>query len=81
MQVLISEEELATLKRVAKARGLTLAAWVREVLRRASEEEPLREREKKMDAVRIAYNCGFPTSDIKQMVAEIEQGYPQELPE
>lgn len=75
LQVLLEEEELRAIGRSARARGLTVADWVRNALRAAQREEPRSSPERKLALVRAAARHRFPTADIDQMVAEIESGY------
>ena len=64
LQVLLDERELRQIQRVARARRLTVAEWVRQALRAASRQEPLGDSGKKMDVVRGALAMRFrpPTS-------------------
>jgi hypothetical protein len=73
--VLLDEAEWRELRRVARARRMTVAAWVRETLRSARRREPLGDTGSKIAAVRAAARHAFPTADIDQILGEIEQGY------
>ena len=75
MQVLIDETEYRLIRRIARRRGMTLAEWVRQVLRAACREEPLGDPDKKLAVVREAASHGYPTADIGQMLEEIASGY------
>ncbi len=75
LQVLLEEEELRAIGRLARARSLTVADWVRGALRMAQREEPRSSPERRLALVRSAARHRFPTADIDQMVAEIESGY------
>ena len=75
LQVLLDEVEWRELRRVARARRMTVAAWVREALRSARRLEPLGDSAGKIAAVRRAACHAFPTGDIDEMLAEIERGY------
>jgi len=75
LQVLLDETEWRELRRVARARRMTVAAWVRETLRAARRREPLGDASRKIAAVRAATRHAFPTADIDTMLGEIEQGY------
>jgi Ribbon-helix-helix protein, copG family len=75
LQVLLDEDELRVIQRIARARRMTVAEWVRQALRLAGESEPLREASKKLEAVRAAARHSFPTGDIERMLSEIERGY------
>jgi len=75
LQVLLNEAELREIQRAARARKLTVAEWVRRTLRTASSNEPSGDIRKKLQVVRAAVKHSYPTSDIDQMIAEIERGY------
>ena len=75
LQVLLEEDELRAIRRVARARQLTVAEWVRGALRSAREDEPAAPPERKLAIVRAASRHAFPTAEIDQMLAEIERGY------
>jgi hypothetical protein len=75
MQVLVDDAELKKMQGAAKRNGLTLAEWVRQVLRRGLREEPSTSTERKLAAIRSASRHSFPTADVDEMLAEIERGY------
>lgn len=75
LQVLLDDAEFRDLRRVAKARRMTVAAWVRQTLRTARQSEPLGEAAEKISAVRAAVKHRFPTGSIDDMLDEIERGY------
>ena len=76
LQVILRDPEYREIQRAARARHMTLAAWVRLALERARRTEPGGEVEKKLEAVRAAARHEFPiATDIKTVLAEIEQGY------
>jgi hypothetical protein len=75
LQVLLDEDELREIQRIARTRRMTVAEWVRQALRSAGESEPLRDASKKLEVVRAAVRHDFPTGDIEQMLGEIERGY------
>jgi len=75
LQVLLDEAELRELRRVARARHLTVAEWVRQALRAARRREPVGEAGPKLAAIRRAASHSFPTADIDEMLADIERGY------
>jgi hypothetical protein len=54
---------------------MTVAEWVRQVLRAARRRAPRTNSRKKIEAIRAAARHSFPTADIDQMLAEIESGY------
>ena len=75
LQVLLPENELLDIQRLAKRERLTVGEWVRRALRQARTNRPAIEPETKLKAVRRAAAYSFPTSDIGPMLGEIEQGY------
>jgi predicted ATPase len=75
LQVLLDEDELRQIQRIARARRMTVAEWVRQALRSAEQTEPSRDAARKLDAVRAAYRHSFPTGDIENMLSEVERGY------
>jgi hypothetical protein len=80
LQVLLEDREFRDLQRIAQAKRMTVAEWVRQALRAASRREPLGDAGKKLGVVRIAARHAFPTGDIGQVLAEIERGYVGEVP-
>jgi len=81
LQVILKDPEYREIQRAARARHMTIAAWVRRALEWARRQEPAGDAAKKIAAIRAAAKFEGPTADIEQMLAEIEQGYPTELPE
>jgi hypothetical protein len=75
LQVVLDDAEFRDLRRVAKARKMTVAAWVRQTLRAARQGEPAGDATRKVALVRAAARQEFPTADIEHMLAEIERGY------
>ena len=60
---------------IAKRNRTTVAEWVRQALRAARRQEPRGDAERKLKVIREAARYKFPSGDIQQMLAEIEQGY------
>jgi len=76
LQVLIDEPEFRRIRRLARERSLTVAEWVRHALRDAAAQQPEKNIDKKLAAVRAAAALELaPSPDIDRMNAEIEQGY------
>lgn len=75
LQVLLDEAEWREIQRIARARRMTVAEWVRQSLRAASRREPGSDTGKKLASVRAAARHAFPTGDVQGMLAEIERGY------
>jgi hypothetical protein len=76
LQVILQEPEYREIQRVARARQMSIAEWVRQALAHARRREPLGDVDKKLKAVRdaAAQNAGSAV-DIETMLSEIEQGY------
>lgn len=75
LQVLLDDDELAAIQRLAKRRRQTTAAWVRETLRAARNAEDYPDPEPKLRAIREALGYDYPSGDIETINAEIERGY------
>ena len=81
LQVLLDEDELAEIQRLAKRRHQTTAAWVRDALRVARDTASRPDVARKLRVIREASEYSFPAPDIEQMLDEIERGYLAPLPE
>lgn len=75
LQVILDDEELGEIQRVARKHRMTTAEWVRQALRKARQSEPRGDAKKKLATVRAAVGHTFPTADVDQMLQEIERGY------
>jgi hypothetical protein len=75
LQVLLRDPEYREIQRIARSRRMSVAEWVRQALHSAKREEPMGDVSKKLEALRAAAKFEFPTADMDQMLAEIEQGY------
>jgi hypothetical protein len=76
LQVILKEPEYRECQRMARARHLSLAAWVREALAAARRQEPLGDVAKKLAAIRAAArHNGPPSPAIEAMLDEIARGY------
>jgi hypothetical protein len=77
LQVLLDDDELRQIQRVAKRERLTTAEWVRQRLREARQRDARPDIARKLAAIHRAYQHqpATPAPDIDQMLAEIEQGY------
>ena len=74
LQVLLDEAELRAIQRIARRKRSTVAEWVRQALRVAQQSEGAGSTTAKLDAVRTAVRHDFPTGNIEEMLADIEQG-------
>jgi hypothetical protein len=75
LQVLLDEAEYREIRKLARQRHATVAAWVRDALRAARQRQPSGDAERKLRALRAAADHAYPTADIGEMLAEIERGY------
>ena len=75
LQVILQDPEYREIQRVARARHMSLAEWVRQALQLACRREPVGDMGKKLDAIRAGARHAYPTADIDAMLAEIELGY------
>lgn len=80
LQVLIEDAEYRTLQQAARGRGMTVAEWVRQVLRASWRQEPTGSVERKLASLRASSRHSFPAPDIHQMLDEIERGYREKTP-
>ena len=74
LQVLLDDDELATIQRVAKSRHTTTAEWVRGALRAAVEVQTRPGSAVKLAALRRAATHEYATGDIEQLLEETERG-------
>jgi hypothetical protein len=75
LQVLLPDQEMIDIQRIAKRERLTVGEWVRRALLEARQSRPVLDPETKLKAVRKGARYSFPTADIDRMLNEIEQGY------
>ncbi len=75
LQVLVDEREWREIREVARANHVTVAEWVRQSLRHARRQMASGDTDVKLEAIRTAARCEFPTAGIDSMLREIEGGY------
>jgi len=75
LQILVADEEMASIQRQARSENLTVGEYVRRALREVESRRPTRSSAAKLASVREAASCAFPTADIEEMNREIERGY------
>lgn len=76
LQVTMKNSEYRVIQRAARARHMTVAAWVRQALEAALRQQAVGDPAKKLAAIRVAAQLNLGRAvDIEQMLAEIEQGY------
>ena len=74
LHVLFDDEEYLEIQAAARRSRMTVAEWVRQVLRRARHDHPATV-EAKLAAVAEAARHEFPTADIDLMLREVEAGH------
>lgn len=80
LQVLLPDQEMDEIQLLAGREHLTVGEWVRRTLREARSQKSMISRETKLRVIERASEYNFPTANIDQMLAEIEQGYLFDLP-
>ena len=80
LQVILQDQEYREIQRVARSRHMSIAEWVRQALDLARRREPTGSMGKKLETVRRAARCQYPSGNIDRMLAEIEAGYTAGLP-
>lgn len=75
LQVILEDPDYREVQRMARARHLSIAEWVRQALELARRREPGAGAGKKLEVIRAAARHDYPVSDIDSMLAEIERGY------
>ena len=75
LQVVLEDAEAREIRRLARRQRMTVSEWVRQALRLARKQEPETDQTRKLQIVRAAVRHSYPTADIEQMLAEVEQGY------
>ncbi len=75
LQVLMDDDELRLIQRLARNEHVTTAEWVRQRLREAQEARARPDIATKLAAIQRASQFRAPAPDIEQMLAEIERGY------
>jgi hypothetical protein len=75
LQVLMDDDELRSIQRLARKERVTTAEWVRQRLREAQASRARPDMATKLAAIHLAAQYSAPAPDIEQMLAEIERGY------
>ncbi|MGH9818044.1 MAG: antitoxin [Candidatus Acidiferrales bacterium] len=76
LQVTLKDREYRETQRAARARHMTIAAWVRQALEAARRQQPVGDATTKLAAIRAAVQLNLgPAADLERMLAEIESGY------
>ena len=80
LQVLLADRDYREIQRLAKAKNLSIAEWVRQALEAARRKQPIGDGARKIDSIRVAARHDYPTADIDDMNAEIARGHGSERP-
>lgn len=75
LQVLLQDDDLREIQRLARRHRLTTAEWVRRSLRAAREADGGTDMREKLAAIKAASQHAFPTGDIEAVLSDIERGY------
>ena len=79
LQVVISVDELAELRAVARRHGMTVSEWVRQAIRTAARNESTGDARRKLDAIRLAvdhaFPHAFPTGPIEELLEQSTRHY------
>jgi hypothetical protein len=75
LQVILENEEMKEIKKLAEQEKMTVSAWVRRAIAHEKRERPTLIAHKKIDVIRKASQYNFPSGDIDTITAEIESGY------
>jgi hypothetical protein len=75
LQVILDDEELLGIQRVAELKQMTVAEWVRQTLRAARKGESTGDPAHRLAAIQAAARNSFPTADVDEMLKQIEAGY------
>jgi hypothetical protein len=75
LQVILKDPEYREVQRMARARHMSIAEWVRQALELARRREPKGSISKKLEVIRAAARHDYPVADINGILAEIERGY------
>ncbi|HEX5049632.1 MAG TPA: antitoxin [Gammaproteobacteria bacterium] len=73
--MILQDSEYREVQRIARAKHMTIAEWVRQALAAARRYEPLGDAGKKLDVIREAARQEYPTADVDEMLGQIERGY------
>jgi hypothetical protein len=70
LQVILKDPEYREIQRVARSRNMSIAEWVRQALDLARRGEPTGSMGKKLEAIRRAAQCEYPSGDIDRMLRD-----------
>ncbi len=73
--MILKDPEYLEIQRMARARCMSIAEWVRQALDLARRREPVGAIGKKLEIIRAAAQHEYPVADIAVILEEIERGY------
>lgn len=74
LQVVMGDTELEELRAVARRRGTTVSAVVRQALRDVTARAPAGDPARKLAAVQATVRHSFPGGEVAQMLHDIDRG-------
>jgi len=75
LQILLAEDDLREIKRLASQEHMTVSAWVRRAIQHERRERPRSVVQQKQEVLRKAAEFQFPTADYEDLAADIESDY------
>jgi hypothetical protein len=72
--VVLSDQEMSEIQRLARCDRLTVGDWVRRTLREVLADKPVHDADAKLKAIQRGAKHAFPSADIDRMLSEIERG-------
>jgi metal-responsive CopG/Arc/MetJ family transcriptional regulator len=80
LTVSLEEAEFREIQNAARRHRLTVSDWVRQILRATCRKKSRKNRARKLQAIHTAVTYSFPTTDIDEMLGQIEFGYLDQTP-
>ncbi len=74
LQVILQDSDYREVQRAARLRHMSIAEWVRQALELACQGAPVGAARRKLEVIRAAARCDYPTADLDRMLAAIESG-------
>ena len=75
MQILLDDDELREVKKLAMQEKLTVSAWVRRAIQHEKKERPGTAAREKLLIIQNSSKYDFPTGEYKDIAADIDSGY------
>lgn len=80
LEILLTDQEMADIRVLASRNGISDKEWARQTLHLSCSEVSMIDGETKLNVIDRAAKYNFPTTDIDQMLSEIDQSYLSDLP-